>query len=74
MTQNIHETVDVIKVGFATSPATLSLFGYSMSDWGYVLSAIVSIMFIIEKSPVFIQRVKQFKRWLMNRKKDESKE
>jgi hypothetical protein len=70
MTNYFHESADAVKVGVATSPATLSLFGYPMADWGYVLSAIVSVMFIIEKTPVVIMRFKQFKRWLKREPKE----
>lgn len=65
---NIQETLqqvpDSAKIAVATGSSALTLFGISVEEWMYILSAIVSILFIIEKTPVFIERMKQLKRWI----------
>lgn len=66
----LQEVNDTAKVALATGAPALTLFGYPVETWGYVLSAIVSLMFIIEKIPVFVLRMKQFKRWI-NGKREE---
>lgn len=51
---------DAAKVVTAVSAPALTLFGVSVEQWTFVLSAVVSILFIIEKLPVFIRRCKEF--------------
>lgn len=65
---NISENIpDSVKVAVSVSPSVSYVFlGLPLESWTYVLSAIVSVMFIIEKLPVFIQRVKQFHNWIRN--------
>jgi len=65
---NISENIpDSVKVAVSVSPSVSYVFlGLPLETWTYVLSAIVSIMFIIEKAPVFIQRCKQFYKWIRN--------
>lgn len=56
---------DSIKVAVSVTPSMSYMFlGLPLETWTYVLSAVVSIMFIIEKLPIFIQRVKQFYKWI----------
>lgn len=63
--QVLENVPDSIKVAVSVSPSVSYVFlGLPLETWTYVLSAIVSVMFIIEKLPVFIQRVKQFYNWI----------
>ena len=55
---------DVVKLGVAVSPPTLTILGFPVEQWTFVLSAIVSILFIIEKAPMFIQRMKALIAWI----------
>lgn len=56
---HISENVpDTIKVGASVAAPSLSVLGLPVEQWGYVLSAVVAIMVIIEKTPVVVQRLK----------------
>lgn len=50
---------DSVKVGLATGSTALTLFGVPVEQWMYVLSAIVSLLFIIEKLPKAYNSLKQ---------------
>lgn len=67
--QLTQDTSDVIKVGTAVSAPTLSLFGVPVEQWTFILSGIVSILFIIEKSPVLLIRIKALIQWIKNLRK-----
>ena len=58
-----EQTPDSIKVAVSTAPPALTMFGVSIEAWTWILSIIVSIMFIIEKFPIMVTRFHQFKRW-----------
>jgi hypothetical protein len=64
MIRHVNDVADVAKVGIATGAPVLSIAGYPVEQWGYVLSAIVALFVIIEKSPVVIARVRQFRNWV----------
>ena len=66
--QALENIPDGIKVGTAVSAPMLNLFGVPIEEWTFILSAIVSLLFIIEKLPIFILRCKTFVRWLKERK------
>ena len=66
--QALENIPDGIKVGTAVSAPVLNLFGVPIEEWTFILSAIVSVLFIIEKLPIFILRCKTFVRWLKERK------
>ena len=55
---------DGIKVATAVSAPVLTFLGVSVEDWTYILSAIVSLLFIIEKLPVFISRCRAVGQWV----------
>lgn len=56
---------DSVKVAVSVSPGVGTvLLGLPLETWTYILSAVVSIMFIIEKLPVFIERCKQLYQWI----------
>jgi hypothetical protein len=55
---------DTLKVSTAVAAPVLTFLGVSVEQWTFILSAIVSFLFIIEKLPVFIQRCKSFIEWM----------
>jgi hypothetical protein len=55
---------DSVKITLATGSTALTMFGITVQDWMYIGSAIVSILFIIEKTPIFLQRMKELYRWM----------
>jgi hypothetical protein len=60
MSSNISEHIpDGVKVGASLSAPTLSFAGVPLEEWTFILSAIVSILFIIEKLPMLINRLKK---------------
>lgn len=74
MSNTIENALDTTKVALATSAPVLTFLGIPIDQWTYILSAIVSIFFLIEKSPVVIRRLTTFKNWIKRKKrvKDES--
>ena len=72
MRMSIQETMqhipDSVKVSVATASSALTLFGVSVEQWMYALSAIVSILFIIEKAPILFIRINQFRNWIKRNK------
>lgn len=63
---NIQETVnqvpDSVKVAIATSSAALTFFGISVEEWMYILSGVVSLLFIIEKAFSWFHKYKEYKK------------
>ena len=72
--QYLEQVPDTIKVAAAISAPALTFLGISVEQWTFVLSAVVSILFIIEKLPTFIERCRSFMKWIKNvkRKKQEN--
>ena len=64
MSSYMEQVPDSIKLAASGAAPTLAFIGISIENWGYVLSAIVSIMFIIEKFPVVVTRLRQFRDWV----------
>lgn len=62
--EHLASVPDSVKLTLATGTSALTLFGITVQDWMYIGSAIVSILFIVEKSPIFIERVKELYSWL----------
>lgn len=62
--ESLQQIPDTVKIAVATGSSALTFLGIPVQEWMYILSAIVSLMFVIEKMPIFIERVKQFKRWV----------
>lgn len=68
--QVLEQIPDSVKVVTATSaPVMHYFFGVSVEEWTFILSAIVSILFIVEKTPMLIRRVREFREWWKNRGK-----
>ena len=60
MSLHISEHIpDGVKVGVSVSAPALTLFGIPLEQWTFILSAIVSLLFIIEKLPMLWARVKR---------------
>ncbi len=60
---------DGVKVTTAIAAPALSFLGLSPEEWTYILSAIVSILFIIEKLPMLFQRIRTVKEWIDAKRK-----
>lgn len=65
--QILENIPDSMKVAVSVSPPVFTVMGLPMETWTYILSAIVSLMFIIEKLPVFFERCKSFYNWMKER-------
>lgn len=65
MRDAVESIPDSLKVGASVAPAALSLFGISLQDWVYISSALVSLMFIIEKMPIVINRLRTLINWIL---------
>lgn len=61
---------DGVKVTGAIMAPALTFLGITVEDWTFILSAVVSVLFIIEKLPMFINRVRAFIRWMREAKID----
>lgn len=60
MSFHISEHVpDGIKVTASLSAPALTVAGVSLEEWTFILSAIVSLLFIIEKLPMLWGRIKK---------------
>lgn len=60
----IDQVPDGVKVAVSVGSPVLAFFGYPVEQWGFVLSAIVALLFIVEKLPMFIKRVKDLIDWM----------
>ena len=69
----MEKVPDSAKVLGATGSTTLTLMGVPVEQWMYVASAIVSVLFIIEKMPITIQRCKQFINWVKGLRNERKK-
>lgn len=54
--------LDFVKMTSATAPAGLTVLGYPIDDWAYVVSITVGLLFIIEKLPAVLDSIKELKR------------
>lgn len=54
---------DSVKLASVTTPSIMTLWGIPVEQWMYVASAIVSVMFVIEKAPIVVRNIKTFIRW-----------
>lgn len=63
--ESLQQIPDTVKIAVATGSSALTFLGIPVEQWMYILSAIVSLMFVIEKMPIVWERVKQFKRWIL---------
>jgi hypothetical protein len=70
VTQQILEQIpDAVKVGVTLSPTVLTLFGIPVDQLAWILSMIVSCLFIIEKAPTTYKRIKSFLAWIKSKLK-----
>ncbi len=62
---NITEQLpDTLKVITAASAPLLTVFGMTVEEWAFILSAIASIVLVIERIPMVINRFRMFKSWI----------
>ena len=67
--QYLDQIPDGIKITGAIAAPALTFLGVSVEQWTFVLSAIVSLLFIVEKLPVFIRRCKEAIQWIRDVKR-----
>lgn len=71
MQHYLDQVPDGVKVVASVSTPVLSILGFPVEQWGFVLSAIVAAMFIIEKLPMVIHRVVSLVKWIKSVKQKE---
>jgi hypothetical protein len=59
-----NQVPDGIKVAAAVSAPALTFLGITVEEWTFILSGIVSVFFIIEKFPMFLQRMRQLRQYI----------
>lgn len=65
--QDVLQTVpDTVKVAATAAAPALTFLGVQVEQWGYVISAIVGILFIIEKIPGAAKNISLFVEWVKN--------
>lgn len=62
--QYLDQVPDSIKVVAAGAAPALTLMGFTLEEWTFILSGIVSLLFIIEKLPKVLSVIRQFWKWL----------
>lgn len=62
--QILEQVPDGYKVAASVAAPALTLFGVTLEEWTFILSAIVSVLFIIEKLPKVVLALKQLKQWI----------
>lgn len=65
----LEQVPDTAKVAAASAAPVLTLFGVSVEQWGFVISAIVGILFIVEKIPVAAKSIQTIMKWWNERRK-----
>lgn len=65
----LQQIPDSAKIVVATSSSALTLFGIPVEQWMYIMSAVVSLLFIVEKLPMLFTRVRQLKEWIRAKRK-----
>lgn len=65
---------EAAKVSAAVGPAALTLMGMPLEQWILILSAIVSILVIIEKLPKVIHSIKNIVDWIRGVRDDPGSE
>lgn len=65
---HIEQIPDGAKVAASAAAPVLTLMGVPLQEWTYILSAIVSVLFIIEKTPMLINRAKEMYYYVKRKK------
>lgn len=68
---DIYERIpEAAKVGTALGPAALTLMGIPLDQWLLILSAVVSLLIIVEKLPKAIHAIKNIVEWVRGKRDD----
>lgn len=67
----LEQIPDTIKVGTAVTAPVLTMLGITVEEWTFILSGIVSLLFIFEKLPTLIRKAVQFIKELRNATRNE---
>ena len=62
--QALEQIPDSVKLSTALSSSVFTFMGLPVEQWMYILSAIVSLLFILEKIPKVIQSIQKTYKWL----------
>ncbi len=73
MIQQIENISDTAKLATATATPVLAMFGVPIEQWVFVLSAILTILFIVEKLPKAFSSVRHMYRWMKGNRDEPSK-
>lgn len=73
MIQQIENISDTAKLVTATTTPVLSMFGVPIEQWVFVLSAILTVLFIVEKLPKALDSVRRMYRWMRGDRDEPSK-
>lgn len=65
---SLDHVPDAVKVVASVAAPGLHFLGVTVEEWTFVLSAVVSVLFIIEKMPMLITRFKGLIRWIKKAK------
>lgn len=65
-----QQVPDSVKIAAATSSSVLTFLGLPVEQWMFLLSAVVSVLFIIEKVPMLINRIRQLKEYVKRKKRE----
>jgi hypothetical protein len=61
--QVLEQVPDSVKLSTALSSSVFTFMGLPVEQWMFILSAIVSVLFIIEKIPKVILSIQSTYRW-----------
>lgn len=64
----LEQIPDTAKVAATAAAPALTFLGVEVEQWGYIISAIVGVLFIIEKLPVAAKSIETLINWYKKKK------
>lgn len=62
---NRHDAaIEAVKAAPPLGVAGLTIFGVSVADWAMLLTILYTLFLLIDKLPIVLERLRQFRRWL----------
>lgn len=68
MNDILEKVPDSIKISTAISSSVFTFMGMPVEQWMYILSAIVSLLFILEKLPKAVNSVRLLYQWIIGKR------
>lgn len=62
--QVMEQIPDTVKITTALSSSALTFMGLPVEQWMYIMSAIVSLLFILEKLPKAVNSIRLLVKWI----------